>query len=266
MGVLPTEAYSPFGITLKNSAANDNQAGFTGHIKDKATGLNYMQARYYDPVIGRFLSVDPVGFMDTGHPGYFNRYSYVQNDPINMIDPLGLCSTSADGGLTDCPPVQEIEGGVVMQGAEFNGLQTNYVSADNMETLTEVVGAVDSATQTDAGQGVLVGGQEAGGMDVNLIVNSGQTNENGQGTYTSAGQVIGTSYVDTAETLDVGVLGGRTSTGHGFVTGSGVASVAERVIHELGHATNPNQGEEAIQGLSNTIFREMGNRQIIHGR
>ena len=49
-----------------------------------------MQARYYDPMIGRFLAEDPVGFMDTGNPGYFNRYSYTMNDPINAIDPTGM--------------------------------------------------------------------------------------------------------------------------------------------------------------------------------
>lgn len=48
-----------------------------------------MQARYYDPVIGRFLSVDPVGFLDKGNPGYFNRYAYTMNNPINAIDPDG---------------------------------------------------------------------------------------------------------------------------------------------------------------------------------
>ena len=53
-----------------------------------------MQARYYDPVIGRFLSIDPVTFMDTGDPGYFNRYAYVQNDPINAIDPTGMSKKS----------------------------------------------------------------------------------------------------------------------------------------------------------------------------
>ena len=46
-----------------------------------------MQARYYDPVIGRFLSIDPVTFMETGDPNYFSRYSYTANDPINRIDP-----------------------------------------------------------------------------------------------------------------------------------------------------------------------------------
>ena len=83
------EQYTPFGEELQSPAANDNLGGFTGHIRDKATGLNYMQARYYDPVIGRFLSIDPVTFMDTGVPAQFNRYSYTFNDPINLFDPDG---------------------------------------------------------------------------------------------------------------------------------------------------------------------------------
>ena len=83
------EQYTPFGEQLQNPAANDNLDGFTGHIKDSDTGLNYMQARYYDPVIGRFLSVDPITFMDSGHTGSFNRYAYTFNDPINAIDPNG---------------------------------------------------------------------------------------------------------------------------------------------------------------------------------
>uniref|UniRef100_UPI0010A04D4F RHS repeat-associated core domain-containing protein n=1 Tax=Ningiella ruwaisensis TaxID=2364274 RepID=UPI0010A04D4F len=47
----------------------------------------YMQARYYDPVIGRFYSNDPVGF--TGEIDTFNRYSYVANNPYKYIDPNG---------------------------------------------------------------------------------------------------------------------------------------------------------------------------------
>ncbi len=81
--------YTPFGEEWQVAAPPD-QAGYTGHLKDSATGLNYMQARYYDPVIGRFLSVDPVTFMDSGgDPRYFNRYAYTANDPINATDPTG---------------------------------------------------------------------------------------------------------------------------------------------------------------------------------
>ncbi len=84
--------YSPFGVDYHSNLPGD-QAGFTGHIKDSDTGLSYMQARYYDPVIGRFLSIDPMDFMSSGgNPGYFNRYAYSLNDPINRIDPDGEAS------------------------------------------------------------------------------------------------------------------------------------------------------------------------------
>jgi len=48
-----------------------------------------MQARYYDPVIGRFLANDPVGFSPQ-RPDMFNRYAYAANDPVNAVDPDGL--------------------------------------------------------------------------------------------------------------------------------------------------------------------------------
>jgi uncharacterized protein RhaS with RHS repeats len=45
-----------------------------------------MQARYYDPLLGRFLSNDPVGFRDIHS---FNRYVYVNNNPYRYIDQNG---------------------------------------------------------------------------------------------------------------------------------------------------------------------------------
>jgi RHS repeat-associated protein len=84
-----TEMLSPFGITANNPVANDDQGVFTGHIRDADTGLSYMQARYYDPVMGRFLSVDPVGYSGAADTGMFGRYAYTWNNPINMTDPDG---------------------------------------------------------------------------------------------------------------------------------------------------------------------------------
>jgi RHS repeat-associated protein len=50
-------------------------------------GLQYLQQRYYDPAIGRFISADPLGF-----GGGTNFYAYADNDPVNEVDPNGLIS------------------------------------------------------------------------------------------------------------------------------------------------------------------------------
>ncbi|MCI5045869.1 MAG: RHS repeat-associated core domain-containing protein [Aquisalinus sp.] len=84
------ERYSPYGEKLNSVAGNLDRPAFTGHIHDDASGLTYMQARFYDPVIGRFLSIDPVGFVESGEdPRFFNRYVYTFNDPVNLTDPTG---------------------------------------------------------------------------------------------------------------------------------------------------------------------------------
>lgn len=80
------ESYNPFGEARLKPAANANHTGFTGHVADADSGLTYMQARYYDPIIGRFLSADPIGYQDG-----LNLYAYVGNDPTNQTDPSGLC-------------------------------------------------------------------------------------------------------------------------------------------------------------------------------
>ncbi len=96
--VLWREDYTPFGEERQDPAANDNDENFTGHIRDEATGLLYMQARYMDPILGRFLSNDPVAF-SSGAPQFFNRYSYANNDPVNNFDPDGKQAAAAGGRL-----------------------------------------------------------------------------------------------------------------------------------------------------------------------
>jgi RHS repeat-associated protein len=59
----------------------------TGHAYDAESGLTYMKARIYDPVVGRFLSGDPSAF--NGDPFKFNRYAYGNDNPYRYTDPTG---------------------------------------------------------------------------------------------------------------------------------------------------------------------------------
>jgi RHS repeat-associated protein len=69
----------------------NNPYGYTGREID-TEDLYYYRARYYDPIIQRFLSEYPKGFAS----GDFNWYRYVGNSPVNWIDPLGLWSMSLE--------------------------------------------------------------------------------------------------------------------------------------------------------------------------
>ena len=61
-----------------------NNYTYTGREWDKETGLYYYRARYYDPMEGRFVRKDPIGF-----EGGINLYNYVESNPINYTDPSG---------------------------------------------------------------------------------------------------------------------------------------------------------------------------------
>ncbi len=90
--------YKPFG---EGSPTQKTGVGYTGHLEDTDLGLTYMKARYYDPVIGRFYSNDPIGFRDTQS---YNRYSYANNNPYKYVDPTGMASQQTDSfcGVSGC--------------------------------------------------------------------------------------------------------------------------------------------------------------------
>ena len=77
----------PFGRTQVQLGTVQNNLRFPGQYYDAETGLHYNWNRYYDPETGRYLSPDPIGL-----DGGLNLYAYVENDPVNWVDPWGLFS------------------------------------------------------------------------------------------------------------------------------------------------------------------------------
>ncbi len=83
--IVQTEyTYGPFGATTVVGSATNNSYAFTGRELDPS-GLYSLRARYYNPLVGRFISEDPVRSA-SGR----NVHAYADNNPVQKIDPLGL--------------------------------------------------------------------------------------------------------------------------------------------------------------------------------
>ena len=94
--------HTPFGNQHYAWGSHAESKGWIGE-REEETELVYLNARYYDPEIGRFTALDPVARLGQG----LNRYAYSLNSPVNLLDPSGLdpetrvcASASFDGGRT----------------------------------------------------------------------------------------------------------------------------------------------------------------------
>ncbi len=112
--VTRVERYTPYGEP--SDLQLDVGPGFTGHATDVLTGLTYMQQRYMDQEIGRFLTPDPVG-PEEDFVNHFNRYNYAQNNPVRYTDPDGRDIMVISGGLR--------EGGVNWAGHVAGAIEGN---------------------------------------------------------------------------------------------------------------------------------------------
>ena len=100
--VISRHDYMPFGIEIGTAISGRTTAmgygasdgvrdKFTGQQRDTETGLDFFQARYYSNSHGRFLSADPLqASADAHRPQTWNRYSYVLNNPLKLVDPSGM--------------------------------------------------------------------------------------------------------------------------------------------------------------------------------
>jgi len=156
-----------------------------------------MDARYYDPVIGRFYSNDPIGFRDLHS---FNRYAYANNNPYKYIDPTGMVTvlvTTRDYGIGSHSAIYTQRGGKTFL----------YDPAGSYSPTNEVRGSSDIFESTSLAD--YVSYQESTGSEVSLVTldttekqeNNIQSNADKQG-----GGVPGSCSIDVSSTLkDLGI-------------------------------------------------------------
>ncbi|RYZ91597.1 MAG: RHS repeat-associated core domain-containing protein [Proteobacteria bacterium] len=103
-GALTRERYNIYGrsVTLSNNLPTQTafkkgtDVRYAGHVSDDETGLIYMNSRFYDPAVGRFMSMDIDSFSDSNMQS-FNRYAYANNNPNKFVDPDGKNPVVAAG-------------------------------------------------------------------------------------------------------------------------------------------------------------------------
>jgi RHS repeat-associated protein len=192
-----TERYAPYGDQLLAPPATQDNLAYTGHHSDADTGLIYMEARYYDPLIGRFYSNDPVGFTET-NPVSFNRYAYANNNPYRFTDP--------DGQLAWFAPMAI--GAVV--GGGFNLAVQLFRSGGDVGAVNwsqvgvaAAAGAVGSAAGVVASTAATTGGMIGANMIAGAAIGAGAAHANAL----LDGQIVNVGDVAEGAALAAGLSG-----------------------------------------------------------
>jgi len=131
--LLGNQAYGPYGNQRYKSGTLGTDKGFTGQYGD-ATGLDYYNARYYDPVVGRFLSADDV----QGNFQGMDPYDYVGGNPETFADPTGYASDGntppwASTGNTSTPSFSISFGGLFSLQFPIFGSSSPYTAIQDAD-------------------------------------------------------------------------------------------------------------------------------------
>ena len=215
--------------------------GYTGHYRDVGTGLVYMQQRYYDPMLGIFLSVDPVTAY-SNPIGQFHRYRYANNNPYSFTDPDGREIRSINSANN-----QKIEGYINSQAAgEFK-----FNDSNKLERVGDGAGSGSQTYNDSLVQGI--SSEKTMLVAIQSTVGNVNVADHGNGLTGQVGDKIAVVINDQPlSTVD--------ATGAPLVD-----SPATILAHEIaGHAVPQMTGQPNANavGIDNQIRSELGTPQI----
>jgi RHS repeat-associated protein len=266
--------YLPYGAEETGQAA-DGQVMFGTYVRDSTpSAQDYAGQRYYSNLMGRFLSPDPGGVKTANpkNPGSWNRYAYVNGDPVNFADPPGLyvvdcvwdgsCFNPRNpggyggdwgatlGGLTFGGPLWDVESESEQQYAADVAAHYIYVAAKPI--------AHDALSlNTCAGLFNLPGGE----TPWQLLTNDPRLN------FTFSPEDNTDLFATTTDNLNqTATTNYNTDIGGAFLTGTATAN-ADTIIHELLHAAVAIFGADAVsaawQNNDDTDATQASNEALI---
>ena len=162
------ESYRPYGAQMVKPATTNTQ-WFHGKKLDSDTGLEDFGARNYDPVLGRFLSVDPIEFSDKNIHS-FNKYAYGYNNPLKYKDP--------DGNLPILIPIAIYVFSNAAIGAGFDYAIQKAVGGSVNWTQVALSGAISG----------IVGGEYGAGAGATTTLIRASSAAKGPGTFVSVSE------------------------------------------------------------------------------
>lgn len=153
-------AYMPYGQVYvpASTGPDDFRYKFGGKELDEASGLYYFNARFYDPIVGRFITADTQLGGSLIQPSVFNRYAYTLNNPIRYADPSG------HGPLLDV--LMLFADVIIQEGVEELATTVAAAVADGS---TDVASAVEASTDDEMARFQIKELEKRGFFDGNLV-------------------------------------------------------------------------------------------------
>ena len=162
------------GTTITSSAhiGNVNPFRYRGYYYDTETGLYFLQTRYYDPEVGRFLNRDSVSYAAPEKIDGLNLYAYCLNNPVEYVDPTGEAAWYEWLGLA---LVSVLAVGAIVAGTILTGGATSFGFAGLMGSVLSGAGTGfwGGATASIALQGMATGWDFSRINPVNAMVSGG---------------------------------------------------------------------------------------------